>query len=320
VRLIIGLILAALALVGIVLIGGWVAPFPLSGLAGGVTLGMVAAYLVFSLGTLDFTEVGVLDRFGKPIAELSPGLYFAPVGLYRTRRESRAIFQQELPADPEKIFRGDGSAPEGLFPPIRQKFGPPDPNDTDLAESPYNKEMVAEVVPVVGWQIRPTEAITFFQVVGSVANCRQMLTDLVLKPVVEDLAAMTPAKAQKQLRALNGRIKAELVAEVAGWGIEIKAAYIKQFNYSHSLNSAVEGTSIAEQNAKAVKETAEGERQRLLRTGLAKEATDGTLELVPDAATKAKTDALKELKELRGTLVLGDASTVFDVNKKGEKQ
>jgi len=317
-RIVIAIILAALTAIGIasiILGGGVFVP-----LVGAIVAGLAVTYTIFSLGTVGLGEVAALTRLGKPIANLPKGLYFAPWGLYRVQKELKTLFQDELPSDPENIYRGDDVAPAGKFPPIRQKFGPPNPLDTDLVNDPYNVEMVAEVVPVVAWRI--TDALVFFDVVGTVANCRKMMADKAIKPITEDLAGMTPAKALKMLNSLNQRVKNELVTETTGWGIELRDGYIKQFNFSHGLNTSVEGVSIAGQNAKAVGLTADGEQQRLLKTGLATKNSDGTITLVPDAKTKAQTDALKKLSKLKGTLVLGNASTVLDVNKpnKGEDE
>ncbi|MGH7250060.1 MAG: hypothetical protein ACREGC_03730, partial [Minisyncoccia bacterium] len=121
---------------------------------GEVLLALTLAYLIFSLGKVNIGQVGVLLHFGKPVKNLEAGLYFAPAGIYTVEKELGTIFEDELPADPEKIFREDDKVPvpKGMFPPIRVKFGQPkDDDDEGLKQDPYNVAMVAEVVPFVLW-------------------------------------------------------------------------------------------------------------------------------------------------------------------------
>jgi regulator of protease activity HflC (stomatin/prohibitin superfamily) len=310
---------------------------------GWILLAFIVAYLIFSFGTVKVNEVAMMAVFDKPIGNIGKGLYFAPAGIVSVQTEVGTVFQDELPADPEKIFRlpegsrDDGKIPEGMFPPIRVKFGQPgptnitnpDPVDLKLKDDPYNVAMVAEVVPVVSWRIN--DATMFFRVMGDVKNCRQILADKAVELFGDEFANVTPAKAALTLNATSQKLEDMLVTESKAkeWGIEIRDAYVKPFIFTHALNTSVIGVSIAQQNAKAAVHTAEGtakaveiaagaERERLLKTGLAKTGTDDNIELVPDATTKAHTDALKELAKVTGTLVLGDSVTPV-VNIKKEK-
>lgn len=306
-------------------------------IAGAILLALIVSVLIFSFRVTTVLEVAMLMVLGKPIKNLKPGPCFAPPFLTEIRKEGAAIFQNELPADPEKIFRGEGTAPDGMFPPIRIKFGQPDPSDTALVDDPYNVPMVAEVVPVVSWKI--VDATKFFTEMKTVENCRQNLADLAVTSFGDDLAGMTPAKASQDLKAVNSKLKAELEEKTAEWGIEIKDAFLKPFIYSHGLNKAVEGVSIAGQEAKATVLTSEGdkvkeinrataaaegvrlatiaEKNRLTELGLVETDNSGKIiKLVPDANTKAQTDALAKLAQVKGTLVLGDASTMLGIGKK----
>ncbi len=306
---------------------------------GIVLLALEISYLIFSFGTIKIEEIGAMFFFDKPVTNLGPGLYLALKGIFSVQKETGTVFQDELPADPEKIYRGDGKPPEGMFPPIRVKFGEPNPADTNLKDDPYNVAMVAEVVPVVSWHI--TDAIMFFKVMGTVANCRKIMADKATEIFGDEFATVTPAKATQNLGATSQKLQSKLEKEVEDgkWGIKINNAYVKPIIFSHELNTSVVGVSIAKENAKAVVLTAQGEKEkliqeangravsviltaaaekeRLVKTGLAKVNDDGNIEeLLPDANTRVSMEAVKELAKLKGTLVFGgDLKTMLDIKK-----
>ena len=304
---------------------------------GCIILGLTIAYLIFSFGIVDGKkgEIGALFTFGKPIENLGPGVFFVPALIASLRIEKGTIFQSELPSDPENIYRGNGLPPGGKFFPIRVKFGPPNPLDTDLVDNPYNIEGVEEVVPVVVWRI--TDLVTFSLIAGDNANCRQMLSSITVQIIWRELANRTPAKASRELDIINQEMMKGLKGSTKGWGIDILQAYMKPFVFSHSLNNYVEAVSIARETAKAVRLTAQGEKDkriaeaegtakaveltaaaeklRLIQTGLAKVDTSGNItELVPDANTKANTDAIAALAGVTGTLVLGREAVTPIIN------
>jgi regulator of protease activity HflC (stomatin/prohibitin superfamily) len=308
---------------------------------GWVLLALVVAYLVLSFSTTKQDEIGMMTFFDRPIKNLKKGsgLYFAPIGIISVKKERGTVFQDELPADPEKIFRDDGKVPDKMFPPIRVKFGQPgptdipnpDPVDVALKDDPYNVAMVAEVVPVVSWHIE--DAITFFGVMGSIENCRKILADKAIELFGEKFANITPAKAALTLNDTSRELEVVLKkeAETGGWGVMINDAYVKPIIFTHKLNDSVIGVSVAQQNAKAkvhdaegsaktVKIAAKAEKKRLTTTGLAKTDKDGNItELVPDANVRINAEAIKELAKVTGTLVLGSNVTPVINVQKGDK-
>lgn len=308
---------------------------------GAVLLSLVASYLMFSFTIVNIDEASMMTEWGKPVGNKPAGWYFTPLGVVKIRKEKGTIFQDELPADPEKIYRGDGNPPDGMFPPIRVKFGQKNSADRALEEDPYNIPMVAEVVPVVSWHI--DDATTFFRVMGDVGNCRKNMADKAVELFADKLAHMTPAKAALRLSKISQKLEIKLKAETATWGIVIDDAYIKPIIFAHELNDAVVKVKIADQNAKATVITAGAEKKkrieeatgdaeaiklkadadghRLVVTGLAQ--TDGSgkiTELNPDANVRVQAEALKELSKVTGTLVLGDATTMLGIGKKGGNQ
>lgn len=306
---------------------------------GWVLLGLEVVYLINSFGTIkgEEGELAALYILGKPIMNLGPGPYFRPALISSIRREKSTITQSELPSDPENIYRGDDLPPAGKFPPIRVKFGPPNPLDVNLKGNPYNIECVEEVVPVVGWRLN--NIVDFALTVGDNQNCLKMLSDIVVEICGKILADKTPAKASLMLNEINKQISDGVQAQTKGWGIEVTQAYMKPFIFSHDLNKSVEDVSRAELAAKAVVAAAKGnkekevleaegkakavelaanaEKLRLVQTGLAKVDADGNIiELIPDATTKANATAIAALSKVTGTVVLGPQTTpVINVSK-----
>lgn len=232
-----------------------------------IILALVVAYLVFSVGTVQSNEIATMLVFGEAKGDIKPGLYFAPLGIVRIERYARTYFQDELPSDPEHIFRKDDveKIPDGMFPPIRVKFGQPNPADTTLVDDPYNIPMVAEVVPVVSWHI--TNATMFFVTIGSIRNCRKIIQDKVVGVFGDEFSAITPAKASLHLDETSKKLEEILRKETATWGIEIDDAYVKPFIFSHSLNKSVTDVSEARQKAKATIATAEATKKKTVLEG-----------------------------------------------------
>ena len=302
---------------------------------GYIAFALFFSYTIFSFGTLTPKEIGLLLFLGKPIRSLGAGLYFAPAFLFTVWKEIGTLFQDELPANPEKIFRGEPKekTPEGMFPPIRILFGPPDPGEPEMNErlkGPYHSAMVAEATPVVSWRIY--DPIKFFTMLGDVNNCRQHLTDKTVEVFNNNFSKMTPARALLKLEEIGKELQATLrkEAEENQWGILVKDAYVKPFGFSKHLNEAVIAVKVADQNAEAAKKDAEGkgsaierlaeaERKRLLKTGLAKKTGDEEIELQPTAADRVWSQAISDLKDVKGTVVLDPSKVILGIKQGGDQ-
>ena len=139
------------------------------------------------------------------------------------------------------------------------------------------------------------------------------------------------AKAMMALGDTSAKLEAKLKEETKTWGIKINDAYVKPIIFSHELNTAVIKVSEAREGAKAAvleadgkgkatERAADAEKQRLIRTGLAKVDENGNIkELVPDANVRVSADAIRELAKVTGTLVLGNNVTPVINVQKGEK-
>lgn len=249
---------------------------------------------LFSFGRLEIDEKGYVSFLGRPLFELTPGPYYSIPLIMEAWKVSGAIFQDELPANPERIFREDDKkpVPEGYFPPIRIKFGPPDPTDKDLLKNPYNKEMVVEVPLVVSWQV--TNSILFRKHVKTVENMRKILEDKAVSLFNAEFAKVTPAKASRTLEETSDKLRAKLQLETNDLGLHIHDAFIKPFVYSHDLNKAVTGVSESEQRAMITTNDSAAEKQKRIDHG-AGDAEARRLMLI------AESIGTKELAELAKT-------------------
>jgi len=288
---------------------------PTLSVVGAALLALLVLWAVSSFGTVKVDEVAAMFFFDAPVQDLNPGLYFAPLGIFSVKKESRNLIQDELPDDPQNIFREEGAMPQGMFPPFRIKFGSPDPADILLTGDPYNIAMVAEVSAVVSWRI--TSAIDFFREMGNRDNARKILADKTQEVFGNEFSQHTPAKALLTLSKTSERLEKSLQDETLHLGIRIDDAFVKPFIFSHELNTAVVGVSVADQKAKAYsteqKAIVEWRKKYLVETGLATVDAAGNITgLVPDANVKVGADALKELAKITGTLVLGgEGATPF---------
>ena len=223
-------------------------------------------YTIASLQVVGPTELGAKIFFGRPTNEVSSGLVFVPLGFFQLAKETRLVIQDELPCDPEHIFRREDkeNVPDGMFPPIRIPFGPPEKESDD----PLDVRVTAEVVIIVRWKI--SKFITFLTTIGSREEARRQMQDGAIAMLTDAFAKITPAVALKDLATHNKNLKAEIEERVGSsadsgsgsWGIHMENAQIKAINFAHGLNEAIQMVPIATAKARATVLEAEGERKK----------------------------------------------------------
>lgn len=247
---------------------------------GDISLGLVifGISLVYNIGlsinTVGPTEVGARLFFGKPLDELDSGLCYIPFGICNLSKASHIFIQDELPADPEHIFRAPRDQPEVvpkellgiMFPPIRIPFGFPDITDGIPEDDPYNRRMVAEVVPVVTWEIE--DYLVFLTRIGSIKEARRQMEDAAVALFMERFTIITPARALKELPTHSEKLKEAIDAKVGDWGINVKGAKIKTIIFSHELNTAIIQVPEEVQKAKVTAIKACAERDKRHQEGI----------------------------------------------------
>lgn len=217
----------------------------------------VILYTIASLRQLGPTELGARILFGKPIDQVSSGFVFVPVGIFELEIAPAIFIQDELPSNPENIFRGDGQVPEGKFPPIRIPFGLP----TEENDDPYDHRMTQEVVPVITWRIE--DFIKFLTTIGNKEEARRQMEDTAVAMLTEAFAKITPAVALGDLATKSDELMDAIDRRVDGWGIELKSVKIKAINFNHELNAAILNVPQATVNAKAAIITAEAKKRQM---------------------------------------------------------
>lgn len=254
---------------------------------GWATLFALISYILLSLRIVGPKELGVLLFFGKPIKELRSGLVFVPWLICQLNKETRLTIQDELPADPQYIFRREDVevVPPGFFPPIRIPFGFPrkelekiitkSPDGKTIEheltvppeDDPLNIRITAEVVPVIRWRIE--NYIQFLITIGSREQARRQMEDCAVASLTREFAKITPAVALANLGTYSISLQNEIRARIENWGIKLESAQIKIINFHRDLNDAISAVPEAKLNAKAIitKSEAAKEQERLLGEG-----------------------------------------------------
>lgn len=280
---------------------------------------MMGIYTIRGFGIIDPEEKAGLIFLGWYIKDLSPGPAFAPPIISKIMKEKGRDIQMELPADPEKIYRGEGNPDEGMFPPIRITFGPYNPSEGIPEDDPYNRRLTQEVVPIVTVRIKNFKA--FYVIIGDREHLREYLGDASVAMLLEEFTKITPAVALRDIAKYNKKLK-DAISERVGengsddwWGIEIVKAEIKLINFSHTLNEAVQ--SIAEEVAKkkAGIIQAEGEKQKKILKGEGDGAAEKSLLDGRTAGLKNMVDKLG----VSGSEALGAETARGITNNPGQK-
>ena len=264
-------------------------------------------YIVFSFKTVGPTELGAILFFGKPVKEVSSGLVFIPLGICKLQTETRLTIQDELPSDPQHIYRGEDKIPEGMFPPIRIPFGfprtaedlekldikfPPGMTKKELVvpleDDPLNVRVTAEVVPIIRWNIK--DYIQFLTTIGSRKEARNQMEDCAIASLTREFAKITPAVALANLGTYSYALEEEIKERIEGWGINLKNAQIKAINFHRDLNTAIGEVPRMKLKAKTItiNAKAEKEQKRLLGEG------EGAAE---KAILDGRTAGLKTMKD-----------------------
>ena len=282
-----------------------------------IVLACIMLYIAASLRIVGPTELGCILRFGKPLKNVSSGLVFAPLWIFTLETETKLVIQDELPTEPDKIYRGSERYPEGstvppelaalgFRPPIRVTFSGRN-EAVSTAEGidendPYDRRLTEEVVPVIRWEIHDYKV--FLQTIGLVAEARRQMEDTCVGTFNEILTKVSPAVALLHLDDYSvNELKPRIDALVDGWGIDVKSAKIKMIRFSKTLNAAVQNVVVQERNK--VAKILEGEGQ------------GGKEKAILDGRTAGLTKMREDLK-VDGSTVLG-AETARAIAGEGDK-
>jgi regulator of protease activity HflC (stomatin/prohibitin superfamily) len=278
---------------------------------------LMMIYLAASVRIVGPQKVGAVLLLGRPWFDVSSGPVLVPLLIASLVTEKGTIIQDELPADPEKIYRkGDGDPEGNTVPPELQAIGMRPPirvtfsgrNDAvsranNIADDdPYDRRLTAEVVPVVRWKIISYKV--FLQTIGSIDEARRQMEDSSIGVFNDLLAPVSPAVAMLKMSETNSALKTEIAELVKDWGVALLNAEIKTLRFSRTLNSAVQNVVIEERNKRASIYQGEGQggKERAILAG----RSAGLKQMVEDL----------ELED--GKLVLG-AETARAIAGEGDK-
>lgn len=255
-------------------------------------------YTAMSLRTIGPTDLGCRLFFEKPIGNVSSGLTFVPPIICDLVTETRLVTQDEIPAEPEKIYRGSvddevgKTVPKelqavGMKPPIRITFSGRNEASIEMGlkeDDPYDRRLTAEVVPVIRWRIDDFK--TFLETIGSVERARKQMEDTCVKTFTEVLTKVSPAVAMLRIKECSEALQKAIEDLVNGWGIEIENAQIKAINFTQTLNAAVQNVVVQERGKVAKK--LEGEGLGSVEKAVIDGRTDGFKKMVEDLGVSSE--------------------------------
>lgn len=284
----------------------------------------ILLYFAASLRIVGPKELGCVLFLGRPWRNVSSGLVFVPLLICWLVTETRLVIQDELPTEPEKIYRGSEGDPEGstvppelaalgFKPPIRVTFaGRNEATNTGFGlvideDDPYDRRLTEEVVPVIRWKIDDFK--TFLTVIGSVDEAKKQMEDTCVKMFTEELTKVSPAVALLRISEYSSDLQTAIEKLVhkngnnPGWGIHLESAQIKAIRFSKTLNAAVQNVVVQERNKMAK-----------IREG---EGLGGREKAILDGRADGLTKMAKDL-DVKGAAVLG-AETARAIAGEGDK-
>ena len=232
-------------------------------------------YTLGSLRTIGPDKQGLVLVFGRSVFAARPGLVFVPLFICELELYPLTNIEHEWPGEPEDIFHGDGSPPEGSnkVPPNRITFGDyaegkdGDPDDPDgfrkglSKDDPLNRRVTIEHVPIVGIY-KIVDPINFRQKFGSLKEADRILNDVALGAVADDFGKFTAAVVNKHLSKFTEKVEGAVRRFIdPSWGIAILRVQIKQLKPSHGLNTQIEEMAKAAAAKIAKVTSAEGVRE-----------------------------------------------------------
>ncbi len=323
----------------------------------GYMLGIaVVLHIVMSIRSVNEQDLGAIIFFGRPLFPVRNGLVFVPLGVFKLSTDTRLVIQDELPADPEYIWRSvDGSGKDipitadaieqGFREPIRIPFTFSEAElekteatreqieDTSASKvvqlepgDPLNQRVTGEVSVIVRWRI--DNYIKVLTGIGGVAKIRRQLADRTVRFLFEALPKKSAAEALREMEGTSDDLEKILKRMVSGLHTEGDEGE-QHDDWGITLESAsikeiAFSHGLNEQIQKMAEAAAEGralaEKSKGERTRLRCEGEgDAAAEL---ARLKARTEGLSGMKDGLGIpaeVVVGSETARAITNNPGQK-
>lgn len=216
-------------------------------------------YILSSFTKVPESKKGAIILFGKPIYNVSSGLVFVPPFITELLIVQEPAIQHELPAEPQFIWRGEGTLPpdlaeKGYREPLRAVFKRSDSHD----RGPLEEQLTTEYKVVSTWHI--SDFCRFIGKVGSIDEGRKRIEDVEIAFCSDRLAKSTLLQSLSSLEEISNELRAEVEELVKDWGVKIESVQLKQIPLSHGLNAAIETASIEAGRARGKVAEAKGIR------------------------------------------------------------
>lgn len=231
---------------------------------------LVAFHFLASWRIVSTKELGAVLFFNKPLYPVEHGLRFVLWLVCSLSKETRLTIEDEIPADPEKIYRGKRDEPEvvpenllkeGFRPPIRVTFlavakeKKVTGEGEETVDDPLEERITAETPIIVRWRI--VDYIRFLTTIGGRDEAARQMQDMAVAVLADIFPKLTVADAIRTKGDVDKTLNTQLATTTESWGIKIENAVVKSINLSHELN--LELQKIAEARAKKRRDKLEGE-------------------------------------------------------------
>ncbi len=234
---------------------------------------MLFHFIVSWFNIVGKKQRGAVYFFEKPLYNAGRGIHFIPWLICELDANSRTYFEDELPANPEKIHRVKRGEPDsvpvellekGYKPPLRITFTGLTKKEIKArkksreegidVDDPLEERITVEVPGIVIWRI--VDLIVFTQTIGDEAEAQKQMGDVFISMMTTELSKVTLKKFLETKESYDGRLEYSLKELTKSWGIEIITARTKEYRGSRELNILIQG--IAEAKAKKRSDALEG--------------------------------------------------------------
>lgn len=237
---------------------------------------LTGLYALASIRVIPEAHVAGMVAIGIPLIHLESGPAIVPAIIAKVVVFPGTYQQDELPADPEHIFRKEDveTVPPGFFPPNRITF-----KKKDGTSDPLNRRITAEVPLIVVWKV--VNVPRFIKAIGSkperaIAEARRQMNDTGIAAAVKYLGKnKTAGEALAELEEASDAVDEAITASTKAWGVDIPRAEIKALGFNHALNDAMAKVPEEEYLAQAQAAKGEGIRQYAEKSGLTPEQALG---------------------------------------------
>lgn len=309
---------------------------------GLVLIGLALWYTYESVVVIEADTLAGRLTFGSYAGDLKPGLHFLWLWLDDFVHVSTVTHEQDIPASPEDIDHvdrskpkadgspGDGVPPPGKVPALRVTFIEKVPEEKDGKKMPIKvtipgKKEPVEIPPDDSFLKRQTAEYeasfgfvvvnlkTFYTTIGSVEAAKQSMMDFVISVLSGELQKHCLAEAMLLKSTIEDDVRRGLeeFCEKA-WGIKVTFFRMKPFTFSHDFNKELSLAAAANETAKALVRTSEGEMQKLINEGTGKAKAEQLL-------LDARTEAYRKMAQIAGTPE-GRAAMQLDVAREIAKE